>query len=462
MIDATASGSVWPDDEVVISVRDLGKRYKMYERPRDMVKEVLSLGRRSFHRDFWALRNVSFNVRKGETIGLVGRNGSGKSTLLQLICGTTTPTSGFIRIRGRVAALLELGSGFSPEFTGRENAYLNASILGLSKKEIDERFPSIAEFADIGDFIDQPVKKYSSGMYVRLAFSVAINVNPDILVVDEALAVGDEVFQRKCFGRIEKIKATGATILFVSHSSEAVMWLCDRAFLLDRGEILLGGAPKLVLGHYHQLSAAPPENHEALRNELMSLDPGAHLVEECGGQVERVSMNLKNGRRGPFFDPDLVSSGSIRYVSKGARLSRFQITTLAGEPVNNLIPREEYIYSYFVEFSRSFFSVQFGMLLKNTTGVELGGYATPPGLVPTQPIEAGAKLRVRFRFRCVLRPGTYFMNAGVFTRDRGYDEFLDRCLDAITFKVLPRDEDYGSYMVDFIITPSVSLLDRPE
>ena len=198
--------------DVAIRIQNLSKCYHIYDKPRDRLMQMLARGRKQYFREFWALKEVSLDVKKGETVGIIGRNGSGKSTLLQMICGTLNPTSGSIQANGRIAALLELGSGFNPEFTGRENVYMNGSILGLSKEEIDSRFDDIAAFADIGEFIEQPVKTYSSGMMVRLAFSVAINVEPEILVVDEALSVGDEIFQRKCFSRIEAIRAGGATI----------------------------------------------------------------------------------------------------------------------------------------------------------------------------------------------------------------------------------------------------------
>src|SRR5262245_22220073 len=209
-------------DDVAIRIRDVDKHYLIFARPEDRLKQMLvprlqrlaCRAQSRYYRDFAALTGVSFDIKRGETVGIVGRNGSGKSTLLQIVCGTLRPTHGTVEVNGRIAALLELGAGFNPEFTGRENVYLNAAILGLSRAEIDERFQSIADFADIGEFIEQPVKTYSSGMYVRLAFATAINVDPDILVVDEALAVGDEAFQRKCYARIEAIKEKGGTILF--------------------------------------------------------------------------------------------------------------------------------------------------------------------------------------------------------------------------------------------------------
>lgn len=235
--------------EVVITAQGLSKAYAIYSKPVDRLKQMIWRQRRKFYQEYWALRNVSLEVRKGEMVGLIGRNGSGKSTLLQMICGTLQPTVGTVSVHGRVAALLELGAGFNPEFSGRENVYLSASVLGLTKAQIDERYESIAEFAGIGDFIEQPVKMYSSGMYARLAFSVATHVDADILIIDEILAVGDAAFVQRCMRVIHQFKETG-TILFVSHDTAAVTNLCDRVVWLENGEVREEGAPKEVCHDY--------------------------------------------------------------------------------------------------------------------------------------------------------------------------------------------------------------------
>jgi ABC-type polysaccharide/polyol phosphate transport system ATPase subunit len=249
-------------NDVAISVKNLSKRFEIYDRPADRLKQFLLtriqrlLGRtpKQYFREFWALDDVSFEVKRGETVGIIGRNGSGKSTLLQMICGTLTPTAGNIQTNGRIAALLELGSGFNPEFTGRENVYMNAAVLGLTAHEIDESLNDIVLFADIGDFIDQPVKTYSSGMMVRLAFSVAVHVEPEILVVDEALAVGDLVFQMKCLDKMEQIKSSGTTILFVSHGLEQVKRFCESAIWIDHGKARLLGNSNYVSDQYRDSS----------------------------------------------------------------------------------------------------------------------------------------------------------------------------------------------------------------
>jgi lipopolysaccharide transport system ATP-binding protein len=245
---------------LAIHAQNLGKAFQLYDRPIDRLKQMLMRGRRKYYKEFAALHDVSFELPKGEVLGLVGRNGAGKSTLLQLICGTLSPSSGQVSVHGRVAALLELGAGFNPDFTGKENIYLNASILGLSKAEIDARYEDIVEFSGIADFIHQPVKTYSSGMYVRLAFSIATSVDPDILVIDEALSVGDGAFARKSFDRIMRLKEKGATILFCSHSIYQIEALCTRALWLEKGVVRLMGDPSTVVARYQNFldrDAAP-------------------------------------------------------------------------------------------------------------------------------------------------------------------------------------------------------------
>lgn len=236
-------------EEFAISLADVSKCYKRYARPVDRLREVL-LPSQSRAEEFWALQNLSLHLHKGETLGVIGKNGSGKSTLLQIIAGTLTPTTGEVQVNGRVSALLELGSGFNPEFTGRQNVFFNGQLLGLTKSQIHDRFDSIAAFADIGHFLDEPVKTYSSGMFIRLAFAVAVSVEPDILIVDEALAVGDIFFQQKCFEHIRKLKENGTTILFVSHDTGSVYRLCDRAILLESGNLILAGSAREVIDLY--------------------------------------------------------------------------------------------------------------------------------------------------------------------------------------------------------------------
>lgn len=271
---------------IAIRAQHLGKAFQLYDRPIDRLKQMLMRGRKRYYKEFAALQDVSFELRKGEVLGLVGRNGAGKSTLLQLICGTLNPSGGQVAVQGRVAALLELGAGFNPDFTGQENIYLNASILGLSKAEIDARYDGIVEFSGIGDFIHQPVKTYSSGMYVRLAFSIATSVDPDILVIDEALSVGDGAFARKSFDRIMRLKEKGATILFCSHSVYQIEALCTRALWLEKGVVQLFGDPATVVAGYQAFldrDASPQDADQ----EMPSTAPTGHArILEVQTQVD--------------------------------------------------------------------------------------------------------------------------------------------------------------------------------
>jgi len=238
-------------NNIAISVKDVSKKYRLYDSPKHRMKEALNVFGKKYHHDFWALRDISFDLHKGETFGILGRNGCGKSTLLQIICGILLQSSGEVVTNGRISALLELGTGFNPEYTGRSNVYMNGAIMGFSRKNIDKQIESIEEFADIGEFIDQPMKTYSSGMYVRLAFACAINIKPEILVVDEALSVGDVFFQQKCFRAIRELITLGTTCLFVSHDTTAIMNICNRAILLENGEIDFQGAPEEVVSRYY-------------------------------------------------------------------------------------------------------------------------------------------------------------------------------------------------------------------
>src|SRR5437660_2740834 len=261
-----------------LQVHGVAKQYRTYARPGDRLKESLTRGRLRRHKEFWALRDISFQLEQGATVGIVGPNGCGKSTLLQIIAGTLEPTHGEVWHEGRIAALLELGAGFDPEFTGVENVYMNASLLGLSRRETDALFPQIERFAKIGDFLYQPVKTYSSGMYVRLAFAIAASVEPDILIIDEALAVGDAVFQHRCLRRIKEIQERGATVPFVSHDAAAVRALCSRAILLSAGRVVEDGAPSDVLNHYQKLVM---EREQAYEDETAQDETtGAEEVEE--------------------------------------------------------------------------------------------------------------------------------------------------------------------------------------
>ena len=256
------------DKKIAIQVRGLEKIYKLYDKPSDRLKESLGFSGKKRYKEHYALRNIDMTIYRGETVGIIGTNGSGKSTILKIITGVLNPTSGSVKVKGRISALLELGSGFNPEYNGIENVYLNGTMIGFSEKEIDERLEEILNFADIGDYVYQPVKTYSSGMFVRLAFAVAINIEPEILIVDEALSVGDVFFQAKCYHKFEEFKEMGKTILFVSHDLSSVSKYCDRVVLLNKGVKLGEGSPKEMIDAYKQVLVGQypvPEESEKLK-----------------------------------------------------------------------------------------------------------------------------------------------------------------------------------------------------
>lgn len=459
--------------EFAISVNGLGKKFPVYDKPHHRLLQMLSPGpKHRWFREFEALKNIDFSVARGETLGIVGRNGSGKSTLLQLICGTLTPSTGSIDVRGRIAALLELGAGFNPEFTGRENVFLNGTVLGLTRDEVADRFDDIAAFAEIGEFIDQPVKSYSSGMYVRLAFAVAINVMPEILIVDEALSVGDEAFQRKCFARINKIKENGATVLFVSHSAGAVTDLCDRALLLDRGELLVQGTPKFVVARYHKMLYAPadrvPAIRESIRNEtedahgLPLLSPDMALVGRSQAmEADPVDDVIASPEAMPdeseeaYYDEGLVPKSTLKYDAVGVSIEDPHIETVRGRRVNILKAGGQYVYTYRAHFHSAATAVRFGMLIKTITGVEIGGgqSAVQEDSIPV--VIADSTLEVRFQFRCTLAPGAYFLNAGVVGMVGESEVYLDRHIDVAMFRVMPIEARLATGLVDFDIRPEV-------
>lgn len=438
-------------DDISISVQGICKAYRIWRNPSarlkapamDFIYSITSnhslpqllkkqLNHRNdnrYYTDFDALSDISFNVRKGEAIGIVGRNGSGKSTLLQVICGTLTPTSGTVKVNGRIAALLELGSGFNPEFTGIENIYLNGAVLGLNKEQMNERLQDILKFAGIGPFVDQPIKTYSSGMVVRLAFAVQVSVAPDILIVDEALAVGDEAFQQKCFRRIEQLQQSGTTILFVSHDASSVINLCDRAIMLRNGKIFLEGSPRSVVTTYQKSLANDQETDKALLNDFHRIETSAETP-----TIETIAPSNEEPESS-YFDPSLISEITVEYARRGARIQNARIINENGNTVNALTHGEMYQLRFETEFTNNAIGVKFGCKIKTINGIELCG--TNTGLInkTDQLIQAGKCYTTTFKISCNLLPGLYTINVGVTHIHEGEEQFMDRLVDALLFRV---------------------------
>lgn len=385
-----------------LRVEKVSKQYRIYERPGDRLKESLTRGLLRRHQEFWALRDIDFEIEAGTTVGIIGPNGCGKSTLLQIIAGTLAPTHGEVFHAGRIAALLELGAGFDPEFTGVENVYMNAGILGLSRRETDALFPAIERFAEIGPFLYQPVKTYSSGMYVRLAFAIAASVEPDILIIDEALAVGDAVFQHRCLRRINELHERGATVLFVSHDAAAVRALCSRAILMKGGGIIADGKPAEVLNVYQKIVMERELAYEASEGDAA---PQTSQREN----LAPVSYAYRHG------------DGSAEIL--GAELTDAQQTKVeiveTGEPLRLRI---------LVRFRQDVESPVIGFLLRNSHGIHAYGTNTKEQGLEFGTVRSGETLEVGFSFACWLGVDQYSVSLAVHSREGQAYDWLDAAL----------------------------------
>jgi lipopolysaccharide transport system ATP-binding protein len=378
----------------VVLVQNVSKLYRLYNRPSDRLREILPFQRRPLHDDFWALRDIGFELAKGETLGLVGPNGCGKSTLLQIVCGILQPTTGRVVTRGRVAALLELGAGFNPEFTGRENVFLNGEIMGLSRPAIARALPSIEAFAEIGEFMKRPVKEYSSGMYVRLAFATAIHVEPDILVVDEALAVGDAVFANRCVRKFEELRQRKTTVLFVSHDLGLVKQLSDRAILLLGGRIAAEGEPKHVINRYIGLVLERQQAPEKREGRLAS---------------------------------------SHRHGDGASEVLGVELLNRCGEPAASVAGGEPVTVRVRSRFHRAGRNPMVGILIRNRIGMEVYGTNTRLERIDLGSFSPGDVLEVDFRFDCWLTPQPYTLTVATQEADGSSHDWLD---DVIAFDVV--------------------------
>jgi lipopolysaccharide transport system ATP-binding protein len=394
-----------------LRVEGVAKQYRIYERPSDRLLESLTRGRVVRHREFWALRDISFEVEKGSTVGVVGPNGSGKSTLLQIVTGTLEPTHGQVWVEGRVAALLELGAGFNPEFTGVENVYMNTALLGWPRKETDRRLPDIERFAEIGDFIHQPVKTYSSGMYVRLAFSIAVNTDPEVLVVDEALSVGDSVFQHRCTRRIREMQGRGTTILFVSHEPTLVRALCSRAILLNAGRMLADGAPVDVLNRYQRLIMAREEAYDEAGQ------PAAGETDE-GAALRTPAPDAPTPARAPL-------SYSYRHGNRHAEIVSAELLDARGQRVELVETGDAVALRLRVLFHRDIEEPVCGFMIRSRHGINVYGTNTEQRRLALGPARAGEVIEATFRFDCWLGQEHYFVSVAAHTPDGVAFDWMD-------------------------------------
>jgi lipopolysaccharide transport system ATP-binding protein len=442
-------------DDFAISVSNVSKCFYSYEKPQDRLKQAFvprlqrMAGRpvTTYGKEFWALRDVNFTVQRGETVGIVGRNGSGKSTLLQIISGTLTPTTGVVETRGRIAALLELGSGFNPEFSGRENIYLNAAVLGLSRDEVDQRFDAIASFADIGEFIDQPVKAYSSGMAVRLAFAVQAQVDPDILIVDEALSVGDARFQAKCFERLRQLKDNGTSILLVTHASEQVVTHCSRAILLDRSRVEMIDKSRPVINRYLDILFGRDKRQDA-KTEQPQIHVGSSNPEFAAPDTSEIlSFGEDKYSTQVGYNPH-----EYRWGDGAATLLDFHLSANGRDYPNTIDAGEQITLSLAIKFNHLVVNPILGFTIKTKEGVTI--YGTNSYSLDCDDMSQmgapGTQAKARLSFQNKLASGDYFISVGLASRQGEEIVPHDRRYDSIHFIVSPTPRHHG--LIDLAVS----------
>lgn len=412
--NTTVSEAVINPEDIAISVEGLGKCYQIYEKPRDRLLQIFCRGKKNFFREFWALRDVSFTVRKGETVGIIGRNGSGKSTLLQMICGTLNPTLGNVTVNGKVAALLELGAGFNPEFTGRDNVYMAASLYGLGREEVDKRFHLIETFADIGEHIDQPVKNYSSGMYVRLAFAVIAHVDADILVIDEALAVGDAVFTQKCMRFIRKFKESG-TLIFVSHDMNSVLNLCQDAVWLHKGDLVKTGAAKAIAEDYLQYTLQEVYGEDA---KLQALAETSNSPNQVLNEALEANEPILLDYESKIKITDNLSQAN-GWKSGAGEITSVHLTTYDNQEKTVFKGGESVKLVISARADALFDRPILGFIVKDRLGQDLFGENTLPfTTLNPQEIQPGQKIEGEFKFKLPMLPnGQYVVMASLANGD---------------------------------------------
>lgn len=413
--------------DIAIKTEDVTKIYKLYDKPIDRLKESLGMSRKKRFSEHYALRQIQLEVKKGETVGIIGTNGSGKSTILKLITGVLNPTSGTISVEGRISALLELGAGFNMEYTGIENVYLNGTMIGFTREEIDAKLQDILDFADIGEFVHQPVKSYSSGMFVRLAFAVAINIDPEILIVDEALSVGDVFFQAKCYRKFEEFKKLGKTILFVSHDLGSITKYCDRAVLLNKGEKIFEGTPKETVDIYKKVLVNQFDPAELERDE----------------EVNDVSGLMGDGK--DWKDSIVVNPEVIEYGEKSAEIIDYALLDDKGLITNTFMKGSVFSVRMKVAFHEDIKEPIYAFTIKNLQGIELTGTNTVCEKADVQPKSKGEFQEVAFTQRLDLQGGEYLISLGCTGYRSGNFEVFHRLYDVCNLTVISDRNTVGYF-----------------
>lgn len=467
-----------------ITVRDVTKIYRLYDKPIDRLKESLSVTHKNYHKDFYALQNLSFNVKKGETVGIIGTNGSGKSTILKIITGVLTPTSGEVQVDGKISALLELGAGFNQDYTGIENIYMNGTMMGFSKKQMDEKLPDILEFADIGDFVYQPVKTYSSGMFVRLAFALSINVEPEILIVDEALSVGDVFFQSKCYRRMEEIRKNGTTILMVTHDMGSVIKYCDRVVLLNKGHYVAEGAPGKMVDLYKKILANQMDD---LEEELLEMNDfsggldddaagtgadgktagsGAAGSENTTGKADgqngaagsAASGHANKKHSGLMKDKITINPNRTEYGNGKAEIYDLGMFDERGNLTNLLLKGEYFTIKEKIRFHDSIQAPIFTYTIKDKKGADLTGTNTMFEGAEIRPVKNGDEYEVNFRQKMTLQGGEYLLSMSCTGFEQGEHTVYHRLYDVANITVISNKNTVGVYdmesEVEAVLKPS--------
>ncbi len=415
------------EKKVAIQVKGLEKAYKLYDKPSDRLKEALGFGRKKRYKEHYALKGVDMTIYQGETVGIIGTNGSGKSTILKIITGVLNPTGGSVHVNGRISALLELGAGFNMEYNGIENIYLNGTMIGFSKKEIDAKMDDILNFADIGDYVYQPVKTYSSGMFVRLAFAVAINIEPEILIVDEALSVGDVFFQAKCYHKFEEFKEMGKTIVFVSHDLSSISKYCDRVVLLNQGVKLGEGSPKEMIDAYKQVLVGqyvPAADDQSLLSDKEITAAAAAAAGTVKGEV----------------NPEL-----LEYGTKDAMITGYKITDDIGRETSALLKGKECTITMQVHFEHDIEAPIFAFTIKNIKGVEITGTNTMVEKAFLSPVRAGSDMEITFTQKIDLQGGEYLLSFGVTGFEKEEFQVYHRLYDVMNMTVISDKDTVGYY-----------------
>ncbi len=423
-----------------ISVKDVTKIYRLYEKPIDRLKEAMSITHKNYHRDFYALNGISFDVNKGETVGIIGTNGSGKSTILKIITGVLTPTTGEVEVDGVISALLELGAGFNMDYTGIENIFMNGTMMGFSRKEMEAKLQDILEFADIGDFVYQPVKTYSSGMFVRLAFALAINVEPEILIVDEALSVGDVFFQAKCYRRMEEIRKNGTTILMVTHDMGAIIKYCDRVVVLNKGAFIAQGEPGKMVDLYKKILA---NQMDQLEDELVELN--SEEMSDFSGDSAAGQRRKAEAHSGLMKEKLTINPAKTEYGDGRAEIVDFGLFDERGNLTNLLLKGEMFTIKERIHFNTGLDTPIFTYTIKDKRGADLTGTNTMYESADVKPVKNGDEYEVEFSQKMSLQGGEYLLSMSCTGFENGEHVVYHRLYDIANITVISNKNTVGVY-----------------